>query len=148
MLKVCPKCKQELDESEFNWKIKDVRRAVHCKNCARRYIREHYAQNQRYYIEKAKVRRLRLKEIALAYIIRYLQIHHCVDCGEEDIVVLEFDHKERKDKKVDISRMVHSGTELHKIVEEMIKCEVRCANCHIRKTHKENRSWKAKFIAE
>jgi hypothetical protein len=58
-----------------------------------------------------------------------------VDCGETDPVVLEFDHV-RGEKKGEIAMMVRvDGWD--KIVEEMAKCELRCANCHRRKTAKQ-----------
>jgi hypothetical protein len=53
-----------------------------------------------------------------------------VDCGEDDIVVLEFDHL--RDKRHNVSAMT---TELwHHIEAEIAKCEVVCANCHKRRT--------------
>ena len=58
-----------------------------------------------------------------------------MDCGESDILVLEFDHT-KKEKDGDISYMVWRRS-LKVIQEEITKCEVRCANCHRRKTHKE-----------
>ncbi len=33
-----------------------------------------------------------------------------------------------------VSQMVHLGYSANKVLEEVEKCEVRCANCHIRKT--------------
>lgn len=58
-----------------------------------------------------------------------------VDCGEKDIVVLEFDHV-RGEKKMNISSMV-SAYCLKTIQGEIEKCDIRCANCHRKKTAKE-----------
>jgi hypothetical protein len=55
-----------------------------------------------------------------------------VDCGETDPVVLEFDHV--RDKLKDIGYMVTVGFSWSAIQLEIEKCEVRCANCHRRKT--------------
>lgn len=69
------------------------------------------------------------------FIWNYLLNHSCVDCGEADPVVLEFDHI--RDKTYSISRLRGSGPNKQKLLEEMAKCEVRCANCHKRKTAKQ-----------
>lgn len=63
----------------------------------------------------------------------YLLSHPCVDCGESDPVVLEFDHV-RGDKRGIIVDMVNDGHSWGSIEAEIAKCEVRCANCHRRKS--------------
>ncbi len=62
----------------------------------------------------------------------YLREHPCVDCGETDIVVLDFDH--RNDKEFEISKMVCNGAPWTRILTEIQKCEVVCANDHRRRT--------------
>ena len=57
----------------------------------------------------------------------------CVDCGERDIRVLEFDHVRGK-KVANISTLATTGSCWRRIAEEIAKCEIRCANCHRRKT--------------
>jgi hypothetical protein len=67
--------------------------------------------------------------------------HPCVDCGEADPIVLEFDHV--RDTKVNgISDLVYRNANLAVIQAEIDKCEVRCANCHRRVTVKRLRSQK------
>lgn len=65
----------------------------------------------------------------------YLLSHPCVDCGEPDPVVLEFDHV-RGDKKANVKRMLAGTYSLDSVFTEIAKCEVRCANCHRRITAK------------
>lgn len=55
-----------------------------------------------------------------------------MDCGEKDILVLEFDHRANKYKE--IGKMVTGRYSLLRIMKEVEKCDVRCANCHRRKT--------------
>jgi hypothetical protein len=62
------------------------------------------------------------------------ELHGCVDCGEKNHIVLDFDHI--KDKKYNISRMIHDGFAWAAIKKEISKCEVVCANCHRVRTHK------------
>lgn len=61
--------------------------------------------------------------------VDYLKQHPCVDCGENDPVVLEFDHMGNKSCHVSEMRC----SPLEKIAQEITKCEVRCCNCHRRK---------------
>ena len=57
------------------------------------------------------------------------------------MVVLDFDHVRGKKRKA-VSRMIGEGYGLIAISEEMAKCEVRCANCHRRKTAKTCGAWR------
>lgn len=58
----------------------------------------------------------------------------CELCNEKDPVCLEFHHIDPSTKIADISVMVRNRASVEKILAEMEKCEVICANCH-RKTH-------------
>lgn len=91
----------------------------------------HYYANRKYYIDKARKRNFTAHNIHKAFILEYLKNHHCVDCGESDPIVLEFDHI--KDKYKEISKLIR-GNSFQKLKDEIVKCEVRCANCHRRKT--------------
>ena len=71
------------------------------------------------------------------YVLEYLKENPCIDCGETDPIVLDFDHVNRKEKYRSIALMIRRATALNKIIEEISKCVVRCANCHRRKTSKE-----------
>ena len=65
------------------------------------------------------------------FVFEYLKAHPCVDCGESDPVVLHFDHV-RGVKMMTISAAITRGT-LAALFQEIDKCEVRCANCHLRR---------------
>lgn len=67
------------------------------------------------------------------YIIEYLLTHPCVDCNEKNPLVLQFDHI-NDNKRDGISRMAVNGMSLETIKKEIEKTEVRCANCHTKKT--------------
>ena len=77
----------------------------------------------------AKAIRRRYRRIFL-----YLLDHPCVDCGEKDPLVLEFDHV-RGEKKREVSKLLCNGYAWKTIRAEIKKCVVRCANCHRHKTH-------------
>jgi hypothetical protein len=61
------------------------------------------------------------------------QARGCTDCGENNPIVLDFDHL--KDKKYNISQMIHNGFSWKAISKEIKKCEVVCANCHRIRTY-------------
>lgn len=85
--------------------------------------------------EGVKAAAKRARERNKAFVATYLASHPCVDCDEADPVVLEFDHV-RGEKRMDVGRMASSvGVGLETLKAEIAKCDVRCANCHRRKTH-------------
>jgi hypothetical protein len=57
----------------------------------------------------------------------------CVDCGINNHIILDFDHL--RDKKYNISRMIHDGFSWKAIKKEIEKCEIVCANCHRIRTY-------------
>ena len=96
--------------------------------------RRHYAKHRAKVVANAKKYSKIAKDRVRTYIKAYLEANPCVDCGEADIIVLEFDHI-GDDKHFSISDAPRSGYGLPKIKAEIAKCEVRCANCHRKKTY-------------
>jgi hypothetical protein len=84
-------------------------------------------------VEYNKKRRLRIR----LKVIEYLKCNPCVDCGESDPIVLQFDHVEAETKILSISEMLSRDMAWKAIWEEIEKCVVRCANCHQRRTAKQ-----------
>ena len=60
---------------------------------------------------------------------QFLANHPCVDCGKDDPDVLDFDHV-KGIKIKNVSEMITDTSTLEQLVDEIDKCEVRCANCH------------------
>ena len=93
-MKRCSKCKEEKIESEFNFKLKKLGILQYqCKNCTRLLVKNHYNRNREYYLEKVQKRNVALRKEVINYIQNYLLNNPCIDCGESNPVVLEFDHK-------------------------------------------------------
>jgi hypothetical protein len=131
-MKICTKCKQEKDESSFyvDRSHKDGL-SYYCKDCARKRGRDFYHNNpnqKNKVVTRSKANRIVLKE----YVVSYLKEHPCVDCGESDIRCLDFDH--RSDKIKAISKILQESLSLNVLTNEIGKCDVRCANCHRKKT--------------
>lgn len=55
----------------------------------------------------------------------------CVDCGYDNPLALEFDHRDPATKTGPVRRM----RTLAEMRVEATKCDIRCANCHSLKTY-------------
>ena len=73
------------------------------------------------------------------FVKRVKKLLCCVDCGEKDHIVLEFDHV-RGEKVGSIANMAASYS-ISSLKKEMRKCEVRCANCHRRRHFREKNNF-------
>lgn len=151
----CTNCNEVKLESEFNFKNKSKGiRNSWCKSCVKKYKEEHKEERKEYdkkhYVENKeeikecnkkyreenrelfKEHRKRYNDQRFKLRTEYLLAHPCVDCGESDPIVLEFDHI-RGEKDRDIAYMILTNCPLGRIKAEIAKCEVRCANCHRRR---------------
>lgn len=68
----------------------------------------------------------------LLFLVDYLRDTPCVDCGERDPVVLDFDHVGVK--RFGVVQLAGRECSIANLEAEMAQCEVRCANCHRRRT--------------
>lgn len=139
--KVCTECKQKKSLDSFD--LKRGKPRSNCKACVSKYTKEHYWQNKQYYLEKATVNRRLARKRLREFLYNYYKIHPCVECGEDDPMVLEFDHL--RDKYRGIAIMVNRAFSITRIKEEIAKCEIVCANCHKRRTAKQF-NWYKDFI--
>lgn len=89
------------------------------------------------YVRKARKWSDKARDEITTKLLVYLKDHPCVDCGEDDPIVLTFDHV-RGRKSDSIARLAsRSGASWSRIEREIKKCQVRCANCHARRTAKQ-----------
>lgn len=136
---ICKKCKIEKPETDFYFRDKKLNiKRLDCKVCCEqnRKNKEHYEKYKDEYKVRREARKKRLINENRNFLCQYLEKRFCVDCGENDKVVLQFDHLIREDKKYYISRMMYDFT-WEQILEEINKCEVVCGNCHLRRTAKQ-----------
>ena len=137
-MKICSSCRKEKQVEKFNFKNKaSGLRQSQCKECTRLLIKNHYNKNRGYYLVKAGKRNKVLRDQANLFVQQYLLKNPCVDCGESDVTVLEFDHTGKIPKFKAVSHLLRAQSSLEQIQKEINKCEVRCANCHRRKTAKD-----------
>ncbi len=138
----CSGCDRDLDFDDFSWKNKaKATRQRWCKECQREANKAHYQNNMQVYKDRAMTRNTRVIAMNRQKLYDYLSTHPCVDCSVSDIRFLQFDHIQG-DKKDSIARMIGTATSWESIVEEIAKCEVRCANCHSVKTSERGGWWR------
>jgi hypothetical protein len=82
---------------------------------------------------KDKRRRQRRIAAARAYIAE-LQLKGCT-CGEMNVDLLQFHHRDQTTKLFNISKGVSSGRSLTVIKNEIAKCDLLCKKCHYKKRH-------------
>ena len=128
----CACCKSIKEKDEF-YSSKRNRSGVQsfCKECNKLWVRKRYIANKKYYDDKNRETR-RNNQV---YVLNFLRSHPCVACGENDPIVLDFDHIEKK--LLSVSKMVTKLWSIKKIQEEIDKCQILCSNCHRRKTAKD-----------
>lgn len=134
LTKRCSRCHVDKPLHEFAFSDRNRRtRQSFCRSCHALYRREHYARNRGDYIAWAERQGERKYRHHAAMIDQYLREHPCIDCGETDIVLLEFDHVDETTKAMDLSRML-TCRNWRTIADEIAKCDIRCVNCHRRRT--------------
>ena len=138
----CIRCSQEKPQADFAWRDKAKgRRFAHCRACQAKYHRKHYEENRAKYIARAAERTQRIVDERWELMLEYLGDHPCVDCGESDVVVLEFDHLQDKEFNISGGLRNRSWTS---VLSELQKCEVVCGNCHRRRTSRRAHQWRSK----
>jgi hypothetical protein len=130
-MKTCNKCKIEKSLDNFPPRKSSV--GPYCLDCKKEYDREYYNKTSDKRKSYKKKNNKVIRKRNLEYIRNFLKDKSCIDCDESDIIVLEFDHRENKE--YNISEMAYYS--LEKIKKEIEKCDIRCANCHRRKTFKQ-----------
>lgn len=120
----CPKCNTDKNLNAFGKRGNKLQ--GYCKECKKIHIRQHYNQNKKYYIQKAKDRKFKIKEI----IDKYKSENPCLDCKKYfPSIAMDFDHRDPKTKHNDVSKMLNLGN-FDKIIKEIQKCDLVCACCH------------------
>jgi hypothetical protein len=138
------RCGERKAAEEFAWRnVALGRRDTYCRSCRAEYKQEHYAKNRSRYIANAAARNAREHERRTQYLLDFLATHPCVDCGEADPIVLEFDHL--NDKLFNISAGIRDRA-WAAVLEEMAKCEVVCANCRRRRSAARGRHLRAAVL--
>lgn len=157
----CGRCDRELPVAFFHRSGQG--RQSWCRPCRGEYMRERGELHRRQ-THEARARR---REIARRYVFDLRSRSCCADCGLSDPDVFEFDHV--GPKRANVADLVSGGYSLQaiqrdfdhvnrkrasvlnlvwwehsiaSIEQEIAECEVRCANCHRRRTCKTRRHFR------
>lgn len=137
IMKQCNKCKQIKNLHEFgeNKSKKDKKQSA-CKVCRKLESKNWYESHKTLQKLRVRARNKKIWDINRRYAREFLLKNPCVDCGEKNPIVLEFDHKFPKQKIDTVSYLIYKA-EHQKLKDEIDKCEIRCSNCHKIKTAKQ-----------
>jgi len=139
----CARCGIEKPLDDFGGGTpQNPKRDCYCRPCRAEYGRAHYLENRQRYIQKAMERTNELCAQNYERLIPYLQARRCADCGERDVIVLEFDHVGNKAFNIGNALRERAWPQ---ILAEIEKCEIVCANCHRRRTAR--RGGFARYVA-
>lgn len=124
-MRKCVHCLQEKDEVDFSWKSKGKGLlAKECKVCHAIMRKAYYLKNKQKEIANALGSNKR-KQAWYRTLKDQLQ---CSICGEDHPATIQFHHL--KEKEFNISQAVKHGYSKKRILAEISKCQVLCANCH------------------
>jgi hypothetical protein len=119
-VKTCRGCLKDKPVTEFykHPRMADGR-LNHCTTCKQDYQRSRANRNRN-------------------IVAAYLEGKRCELCGVGDPIVLEFDHIDPATKIDCVGNLVAKGAPPNRLLEEIGKCRILCANCHRVHTHQQN----------
>lgn len=135
--KLCPHCKEIKPVNEFNHskRTKDGY-DYRCKQCQNLSNKSWCKRN---WFDKIKQQNQRCKDLTDKIRI-YKQTHGCYYCNENTPCCLDLHHLDPSVKEINPSCMASNGWGWNRMLKELDKCIVVCANCH-RKIHEGILPW-------
>lgn len=148
-MKTCSKCKVPKPLSEFNRNASKVDGVnTFCRECHNAHSKDYYAAHRTKMREQISVTNRRSWDKRRVQMLEYLKDKWCTDCGITDIRVLEFDHLPQHGKTANVSSMLGGGWSWKRILEEIAKCEIVCANCHRIRTIERGGAYRSTLASE
>lgn len=128
----CPRCK--INERKDG--------QSYCPSCDKIVYHEYYLKNRVSHIKSANKVVAENKQ----RLETYFQGKRCIDCNETDWILFDFDHRNPKTKKKDVTILLFNGCCWKTILKEIKKCDIVCVNCHRRRTAKRSRSYRFIYL--
>lgn len=92
--------------------------------------KRYYERNREVYLLKNQPKRDLMRQIA-----RERKAQPCADCGLAfPYYVMDFDHRKGEEKLAHVAQLA-SSLSFRRLLDEIEKCDVVCANCHRIRTH-------------
>lgn len=110
-----------------------------CRYCEKSYPESYFGvalttKNKIYYRHKCKYCYQNAKNVLKRKYIdtlnEYKKANKCSICGNGDYRVLDFHHKNKDEKSFSVSFGKDNRFGLEKMMKEIKKCAILCANCH------------------
>lgn len=136
---ICCRCKLPKPVAEFakSQRARGNRKHL-CAPCRKTYHRNWYLENRERQLQRMSETRPAYKARIAAQVNR-LKDRPCADCGlRYPPFVMDFDHVSG-DKRFNVGD-IRGGGAMDRILAEIAKCDVVCANCHRLRTHSRRRS--------
>lgn len=136
-MKVCSGCGEQKVVTDFHRRASSRDgRSSRCKVCCSDRSKRYYQADKEKYKASARRNNPALKERNRRFVWAYLAEHPCVDCGCDEVVLLQFDHRDgTKERQCEVSNLVVRCVSIRRLLAEIAKCDVRCAHCHIKRTY-------------
>lgn len=127
--KYCSSCKTHLNTEAFGKnRCQSDGLQTKCKVCDTKYKLELYQKDKEKYKTKTRDNKKKMRD----WFNQYRKTLKCSNeqCGDNRWYVLDFHHTDPGEKEFTISQMSCRGVGKERILQEIAKCEVLCANCH------------------
>jgi hypothetical protein len=95
-----------------------------------KYKAENYQKNKKRYCDNLRDRRQK----RAVWFVALKSEMKCEICGESHPACIDFHHKDKDEKFMEVSDMVGAAYSESRILQEIEKCNIWCSNCH-RKYH-------------
>jgi hypothetical protein len=135
-MKLCPQCQETKSLDEFG--VRTNGRVQHwCRACHRAYQRRYFKEHQEYYAQLQAERVKRNRRM-----LREAKSVPCADCGRTyPFFVMDFDHRPGVKKEFNLANVAgQTRISARRLLEEIAKCDVVCANCHRIRTWQRRRA--------
>jgi hypothetical protein len=118
-MKKCSRCPNEITSNYTH-------NGSYCRPCRAKY--------QADYAKKTKYKQDKKSKANLRKLVLTLKKRPCKDCSHEyPWYVMDFDHA-RGEKLFNLSEASARGFSKRRVLEEAVKCDVVCSNCHRERT--------------